>query len=810
MRHHKIKHQAPPDCGFVLNERIGKGSFAVVYKGEWGGDLLPQSGNERPPKQQVAIKVVQRSHLKREKRLMDIFEAEMGILKRMQHPHIVHLIDIVQTSTDYNLIMEYCSIGDLSTFIKKKNLLIKRHPSVGDVFERYPYDKGGLHPSLVKHFLAQLASSLAFLRKHDIVHRDVKPQNVLLKPGAATEDESRSLGYVGDWTLPVVKIADFGFARFLPSTSMAETLCGSPLYMAPEILNYERYNAKADLWSVGAVTYEMVTGKPPFPAANHLELIKKIDEGKDVISFPNDDAADLQKLIRSLLKRSPEARLNFEEFFELTAWTDSSSATELECSNVSDDSVKMQPDATSLLASGVDCNMSISAGRARYADYLRSRGSKDVAVESASPSPESSQSTGAVSGNSDTNVKQTRCSGDGSESDYVFVEKRSVEVNSLADDLQAPPRAPRRLTNPENKTRRRRLSSITYGASPTSALAQALLKSSARLFGANIDVSGGSNNSSSSESAHHGNPFLTALSPPRTGERQIVDDLEQLATIAKVVILYADVKFTQLELDDDDTSKVESETKVALGSSESSSIKAGDLYPISSPSSAMDPYYQLLLASEALALHLKALSILACAMDRASEWWNASQSNQDTPSSSDSITTLVQWIRDKFNVCVDRAGLERSFVNNIKKELSEESAAAISEVTAEKLLFERALEMAKAAAVQEIAAVSSPTGASAEASSNCEMNYGTAVWMLKALLVSEKSEHELSDDDRVMVDTLMSKIAQRLAAFRLKTKGLVNSPSPRWIQATGSPNSQSSHFSTKVAGRTGFSQFTPP
>lgn len=793
----------------MLSERIGKGSFAVVYKGEWGGDLLPNGGNRRPLRQEVAIKVVQRSHLKREKRLMNIFEAEMGILKRMHHPHIVHLIDIVQTSTDYNLIMEYCSIGDLSTLIRKKSLLIKRHPLVGAFFERYPNDKGGLHPTLVKHFLAQLASSLAFLRKHDIVHRDVKPQNVLLKPGAATKEESRALGYVGDWTLPVVKIADFGFARFLPSTSMAETLCGSPLYMAPEILNYERYNAKADLWSVGAVTYEMVTGKPPFPAANHLELIKKIDEGKDIINFPNDDAVDLQMLIRGLLKRSPEARLSFEKFFELTAWTQTSSKFSPESSDVFNHSTDVR--APPLPGSEIDAHMSISAERARYTDHLRRRGSKDVAVESASPSPESSQSTGPVSDHPADNVKQTKRSEEGSESDYVFVEKRSVEVNALADDLQAPSKAPRRLTNPEKKPRRRRLSSITYGASPTSALAQALLKSSARLFGANVDLNSGSNISSSSESASQGVPFLAVLSSPRTGDRQIVDDLEQLATIAKVVILYADVKFSQLELDSDDTYKAENETKATLGSSETSSTRGGDLQHMPSPSSAMDPYYQLSLASEALALHLKALSVLACAMDRASDWWNAARSSQDVPSSSASITTLVQWMRDKFNVCVDRADVERSFVNKLRNELSEESLASFIEVDAEKLLFERALEIAKAAAVQEISALSSPTEVSSEATSNCEMNYGTAVWMLKALLVSETSEGELSDDDSVMVDTLMSKIAQRLTAFRLKTKGLVNSPGLRWNQAMGgSPSSQSSYLSTRVEGRTGFSLFTPP
>ncbi|EGO26925.1 hypothetical protein SERLADRAFT_343729, partial [Serpula lacrymans var. lacrymans S7.9] len=77
-----------------------------------------------------------------------------------------------------------------------------------------------------------------------------------------------------------LKIADFGFARSLPNAMMAETLCGSPLYMAPEILRYEKYDAKADLWSVGAVLYEMAVGKPPYRAMNHVELLKKIEHSK--------------------------------------------------------------------------------------------------------------------------------------------------------------------------------------------------------------------------------------------------------------------------------------------------------------------------------------------------------------------------------------------------------------------------------------------------------------------------------------------------------------------------------------------------
>lgn len=88
--------------------------------------------------------------------------------------------------------------------------------------------------------------------------------------------------------------------------------------MAPEILSYKKYDAKADLWSTGAVLYECVMGKPPFRAQNHLELLKKIEKSGDVIRFSSDDSvlsAEFKQLIRSLLKKDPVERLSFEAFF---------------------------------------------------------------------------------------------------------------------------------------------------------------------------------------------------------------------------------------------------------------------------------------------------------------------------------------------------------------------------------------------------------------------------------------------------------------------------------------------------------------
>ena len=174
-----------------------------------------------------------------------------------------------------------------------------------------------MNETLVIHFLKQLASALEFLRSKSLVHRDIKPQNLLLCPPAHSKEQFEAEHFVGLWDLPILKIADFGFARFLPNTSMAETLCGSPLYMAPEILRYEKYNAKADLWSVGAVFYEMTVGKPPFRAANHIELLKTIERTHDRIKFPSSAQVpeSLRKLIRSLLKYNPMERVSFNEFF---------------------------------------------------------------------------------------------------------------------------------------------------------------------------------------------------------------------------------------------------------------------------------------------------------------------------------------------------------------------------------------------------------------------------------------------------------------------------------------------------------------
>ncbi|KII91572.1 hypothetical protein PLICRDRAFT_156776 [Plicaturopsis crispa FD-325 SS-3] len=306
---------------YVVVAEIGKGSFATVYK-----------GYHEETHQQVAIKTVRRDILTA--KLFDNLQSEIEILKSLSHRHITKLINIVRAERNIYLIMEYCAGGDLTNYIKKRGRVegLEYIPSPGGAPQYYPHPRtGGLNEIVVRSFLRQLARALKFLRHRNLIHRDIKPQNLLLNPASPIElERGHPLG------VPILKVADFGFARSLPNAMMAETLCGSPLYMAPEILRYEKYDAKADLWSVGAVLYEMSVGKAPFRAANHLELLKKIEHSKG-IKFPDEDPtppkrpgdeipvvpSDVKMLIRTLLKRNPVERASFDDFFASPALANS-------------------------------------------------------------------------------------------------------------------------------------------------------------------------------------------------------------------------------------------------------------------------------------------------------------------------------------------------------------------------------------------------------------------------------------------------------------------------------------------------------
>ncbi|XP_073525423.1 uncharacterized protein [Phyllobates terribilis] len=262
----KEKHDRPRIVGdYVIGPRIGSGSFAVVWK-----------SRHRLLGTQFAIKEINKKHLN------ENMLKEISILRRINHPNIIRLFDAIETDDKIFLVLEYCEGGDLGEYLHKH---------------------GRVSMDVARHFMRQLAAGLKVLNDNNLIHRDLKPQNLLLTTKGLT---------------PQMKIGDFGFARYLTPQSLADTLCGSPLYMAPEIIQNRKYDAKADLWSVGAILYQLGMGRPPYGGNSQIELFQNILSSLE-LHFP--EAAlqvlnpDFVELCRRLLRRNPVERLTFEEFF---------------------------------------------------------------------------------------------------------------------------------------------------------------------------------------------------------------------------------------------------------------------------------------------------------------------------------------------------------------------------------------------------------------------------------------------------------------------------------------------------------------
>ena len=182
------------------------------------------------------------------------------------------------------LVLEFCDAGDLAGYLLRA--------------------KGPVSEATAQHMMRHIAAALRVLRRFNVVHRDLKPSNLLLCGG-------------GEVDLPTLKVADFGFARALATdVALADTLCGSPLYMSPEVLSYKSYDAKVDLWSVGCILFELLTGATPFTGANHVELLRNIERVPGA-ELPHDAKVSdaCRALVRGLLRRAPVERMSYEELF---------------------------------------------------------------------------------------------------------------------------------------------------------------------------------------------------------------------------------------------------------------------------------------------------------------------------------------------------------------------------------------------------------------------------------------------------------------------------------------------------------------
>jgi serine/threonine protein kinase len=247
----------------VFKKRIGKGGFSNIYK-----------AYDKKNQRMVAIKEICLDTLSKYK---ESIKRETKIMKNLNHPNIVKLYDTIIDDTTDNiyLVLEYLGRGDFSKFLKKRPLK-----------EKY-----------AKKYLKQLSSGLKYLLENKIIHRDLKPQNILVTN-------------LGD-----IKIADFGFARYFDNDMVIQTICGSPLYMAPEIMKNKKYDLKSDLWSVGVILYEMLIGHAPFRAKNIFDLMKQIERNDVKIPMETNISDDCRDLLLKLLQKDPEKRISWPQFF---------------------------------------------------------------------------------------------------------------------------------------------------------------------------------------------------------------------------------------------------------------------------------------------------------------------------------------------------------------------------------------------------------------------------------------------------------------------------------------------------------------
>jgi serine/threonine protein kinase len=238
---------------YTIQSKIGAGSYSKVYKAV-----------DSETKNLVAIKIITTSKLNAS--LIQRLSKEIEILKQLKHVNIISLLNYSITDKHIYLVMEFCDGG-----------------TVGDKIGKLTTE------SQVKEIVKQIIDGMVYLQNKNILHRDIKPANILV-----TVDN-------------IIKIIDFGFSSDLKENDMYSTICGTPMYMSPELLKCESYNKKTDLWSLGVITYELIHHKNPFGAPRNIsQLLESIK--KKNFYYKSSISPSCLNFITCLLQESPDMR----------------------------------------------------------------------------------------------------------------------------------------------------------------------------------------------------------------------------------------------------------------------------------------------------------------------------------------------------------------------------------------------------------------------------------------------------------------------------------------------------------------------
>ena len=259
--------QGLPTMKYKVTNKIGEGSYGAVYL---AFNLYT--------KQKVAIKRI----VKNEENKIDELELinEINILKKLSHPNILKIIEFYQSEHSYYIITDHCSNGELYDQIK------------------YKYNENQLAV-----LFYQMFSGIAYLHTNNIVHRDLKLENILISE--IEVDKKTNDRYF--W----IKIIDFGTAKFFDKNKKEKSVVGSSYYIAPEVLK-KSYNEKCDTWSIGVILYMLIVGRAPFDGADDEEIISNIKKGKYNSNHKKlvESSNEVQDLVKKLLLVDSKKRLS--------------------------------------------------------------------------------------------------------------------------------------------------------------------------------------------------------------------------------------------------------------------------------------------------------------------------------------------------------------------------------------------------------------------------------------------------------------------------------------------------------------------
>ncbi|KAL7191532.1 hypothetical protein ACSBR2_023583 [Camellia fascicularis] len=252
---------------YEMGRLLGQGTFAKVY---YCKNLTTSES--------VAIKIINKDQVKKEG-LMDQIKREISVMRLVRHPNVVELKEVMATKQKIFFVMEYIKGGELFAKISK----------------------GKLNEDSARKYFQQLISAVDFCHSRGVSHRDLKPENLLL-------DENGDL-----------KVSDFGLSALpeqLWNDGLLHTQCGTPAYVAPEILRKKGYDgAKADLWSCGVILYVLLAGFLPFQDENVMKMYRKVFKAE--FEFPPWFSTESKRLISKLLVADPEKRISISAIMRI-------------------------------------------------------------------------------------------------------------------------------------------------------------------------------------------------------------------------------------------------------------------------------------------------------------------------------------------------------------------------------------------------------------------------------------------------------------------------------------------------------------